>query len=45
MTDAAIAALPPGLRRKMVITVDGAGASVLRIVRAQRICGSIWALY
>jgi hypothetical protein len=27
LTDAAIAALPPGLRRKLMITVDGAGAS------------------
>ena len=27
VTDAAIAALPPGLRRKLMITVDGAGAS------------------
>ena len=27
MTDAAIAALPPGFRRKLMITVDGAGAS------------------
>jgi hypothetical protein len=27
LTDAAIAALPPGFRRKLMITVDGAGAS------------------
>ena len=27
ITDAAIAALPPGLRRKLMITCDGAGAS------------------
>ena len=27
VTDAAIAALPPGWRRKLMITVDGAGAS------------------
>jgi Transposase DDE domain group 1 len=27
LTDAAIAALPPGLRRRLMITVDGAGAS------------------
>jgi hypothetical protein len=27
LTDAAIAALPPGLRRKLMITCDGAGAS------------------
>ena len=27
LTGAAIAALPPGLRRKLMITVDGAGAS------------------
>ena len=27
VTDAAIAALPPGLRRKLMITVDGAGVS------------------
>ena len=27
VTDAAIAALPPGLRRKLMLTVDGAGAS------------------
>jgi len=27
ITDAAIAALPPGLRRKLMVTVDGAGAS------------------
>jgi Transposase DDE domain group 1 len=27
LTDAAIAALPPGFRRKLVVTVDGAGAS------------------
>jgi hypothetical protein len=27
LTDAAIAALPPGVRRKLMITVDGAGAS------------------
>jgi len=27
ITDAAIAALPPGLRRKLMVTCDGAGAS------------------
>ena len=27
VTDVAIAALPPGVRRKLMITVDGAGAS------------------
>jgi len=27
ITDAAIAALPPGFRRKLMVTCDGAGAS------------------
>jgi hypothetical protein len=37
LTDAAIAALPPGFRRRLMITVDGAGASHDLIARLDKL--------
>jgi hypothetical protein len=39
LLDAAIAALPPGLRRKLMVTADGAGASHALITRLDQLAG------
>jgi hypothetical protein len=39
LLDAAIAALPPGFRRKLMVTADGAGASHGLIARLDELAG------
>jgi Transposase DDE domain group 1 len=39
LLDAAIAALPPGLRRKLMVTADGAGASHALVARLDTLAG------
>src|SRR6185312_1654484 len=39
LPDAAIAALPPGFRRKLMVTADGAGASHGLIARLDQLAG------
>ena len=39
LLDAAIAALPPGLRRKLMVTADGAGASHALVARLETLAG------